>query len=197
MIVTSWVAYASFALIAFLLLPTSRLSRSGRLGVLVAALAVGAIPLPGGMPMAGYVRAVTDDLAITSLALLAALTLQRLEWLNAPASRHQLQTYILFIAAGLVLYPASLGMSMLDPYRWGYSPLALIGITGAVALVMVWLENRRLAVALVVATLAYGLQLKASPNYWDYVVDPLIVLFAIVALVRWIALRAGGRGLTA
>ncbi|UAW99178.1 hypothetical protein KEM63_04180 [Halopseudomonas nanhaiensis] len=197
MIFTSWVAYLSFAFIVFLIIPTARLAPVARWGILLAALLIGAVPLPGGMPLAGYVRAVTDDLAITTLALLGAATLQRLGWLGSPRSWHQLQTYLLFVIAGVVLYPAALGMSMFDPYRWGYTPMILIGVTGAIALAMVCLENRRLAVVLSLATVAFALQLKASPNYWDYIVDPLLVLFAVVATARWMALRLTGRHATA
>ncbi len=185
MIVTSWVAYASFALLVFLLLPTRSLSRRGQLAVLGAAVAIGAVPLPGGMPVAGYLRALTDDLAITSVALLTAAALQRLGWLQTPPIAHQLQCYGFFVVAGLILYPAALGIGMVDPYRWGYDPLALIGVAGAVALLMAWLGNRQLAAVLAIASLAYALRLKASTNYWDYLVDPLVVLFAVGALLRW------------
>ncbi|HLT05811.1 MAG TPA: hypothetical protein VK019_12730, partial [Pseudomonas sp.] len=44
-----------------------------------------------------------------------------------------------------------------------------------------------LATALIaLATLAFGLGLLASENYWDYLLDPFVVLYC------WVALLAGG-----
>ncbi|SDR84642.1 hypothetical protein SAMN05216421_0437 [Halopseudomonas xinjiangensis] len=193
MIITSWIAYASFALLLFVLLPTRALSRRSQLAVLGAALAIGAVPVSGGMPLAGYLRALTDDLAITSVALLAAAALHRLGWLSTPSSADRLQCYVFFIAAGLILYPAALGVGMTDPYRWGYDPLMLIVVVGALALLMVWWGNRQLAAVLAIASLAYALRLKSSTNFWDYIVDPLVVLFAIGALLRWGLVRVTRR----
>lgn len=184
MIFPGWIAYATFALLFFLLIPTARLSNRARFGVLAAALIIGVIPLPGGLSLAGYLRAFTDELAITSLLIMAAAVMQRLGWMPAIAQAQRLQLFGFFIVAGLVLYPAALGVGMTDPYRWGYVPAPLIALTGGVALASVWFGNRRLALLLTLATLAYVLRLKASPNYWDYLLDPLLVCFAVAVFVR-------------
>lgn len=191
MIFPGWIAYASFALLLFLVIPTARLSNRAKLVALAAALIIGAVPLPGGLPLAGYLRAFTDELAITTVLIMAAAVLQRLGWVPAAPPVQRLQVFGFFILAGLLLYPAALGVSMTDPYRWGYVPAPLIAMVAVVALASVWFGNRRLAVLLTLATLAYALRLKASPNYWDYLLDPLLVCFAVAVFIR----AAAGRWL--
>lgn len=197
MIVPGWIAYATFALVFFLLVPTARLSNRARLGVLAAALVIGAIPLPGGLPLAGYLRAFTDELAITTLLIMTSAVMQRLGWMPVIPQGQRLQLFGFFIIAGLVLYPAALGVGMTDPYSWGYVPAPLIALTGGVALASVWFGNRRLALLLTLATLAYALRLKASPNYWDYLLDPLLVCFAVAVFVREAMVRFGRRSAAA
>lgn len=189
MIFPGWIAYASFALLLFLLVPTARLSNRTRLIVLAATLIIGAVPLPGGLPLAGYLRAFTDDLAMTTVLIMASAVLHRLGWMAAPSTAHRLQLFGFFILVGFLLYPAALGLGMTDPYRWGYVPAPLIACVGVIALIAVWFGNRRFALLLTLATFAYALRLKASPNYWDYLVDPLLVCFAVAVFVREVLVR--------
>jgi hypothetical protein len=46
------------------------------------------------------------------------------------------------------------------------------------------------AAALLLATLAFALRLKASENYWDYLLDPFLALYCLGALacagVQWL-----------
>lgn len=184
MILTTWVAYLAFALLLFLLLPVSRLPVGWRWAVLVVALVLGALPLIDGLSLAGYLRAFTDDLAITSLVALSAATLVRLGWLSSPVRQHKLECYLLFALMGLALYPAAMGLGMLDPYRLGYSPDGLLLVVAVLTLLMLWRGNLLAVLMLTLATLGYALELKASGNYWDYLLDPFIVLFALWSLCR-------------
>ncbi|UAW98655.1 hypothetical protein KEM63_01330 [Halopseudomonas nanhaiensis] len=197
MILTSWVAYLSFALLLFLLLPLSGLSKAKQLMALVLCLVIGAIPLPTGLPLAGYMRALTGDLAITTIVWLGFVSVVRAGMIGPLTMLQRTQTVAVFASAGLALYPAALGLGMLDPYSYGYAPQLMIALTGLVGIAALMLGNWLLVAALTLATVAYSLELKSSLNYWDYLVDPFLVVYACFWLIlmaarpdRWSAERA-------
>lgn len=174
--------YLTFALVVFLILPLARYSQSKRLIILLLILLVGAVPLPSGIPLAGYLRGLTDDLAITTMIWLAGAALVKVGLVLVPQRATSLQLWLMFSALGLLLYPAAMGVGMLDPYRWGYLPRSLILGMGLLASFMLWLGNGMATLMLSLATLAFMFDLKASDNYWDYLVDPFVVVYAVLAI---------------
>jgi hypothetical protein len=182
-----WQAHVSFAMIIFLLLPSFGLGRVWRIALLLALLAASFIPL-GGLSLAAYLRSHIDDLAITTLVFMAWGCLRRLDVLP-PAQQGHTSVLILFAALALVLYPATLGLSDLDPYRRGYSPRALLLFVALVTFSLFYLRHYLAVVMLTCATLAFIAGLKPSHNYWDYLVDPLLGLYCCLALLvlaaRW------------
>lgn len=183
MIDAGWMAYLTFALVIFLLLPTARLTPGRQLLLLPVLVVLGALPLPTDLSLAGYLRGLTDDLAFTTLVLLVAAVLVRLRWLPAWSAATRWQLYGLFALAGMLFYPLALGLGMLDPYRWGFQPQMLLLLVGALCLLLLWAGNLLLVAMLCLATLAYVLGLKGSVNYWDYLLDPFIVLYAVFRLL--------------
>lgn len=89
------------------------------------------------------------------------------------------------LVAGVILYYSVLTYSSPDVYRWGYSAAfpetkgltILLGllVTGIVAL------PRREPLMLCFVVLAWTLQLQASPNLWDYLLDVPLVIYCGVA----------------
>jgi len=177
-----WQAHLTFALLAFLILPNFGLSPSRQCLLLLGLLAIGAIPV-AGLPLAAYLRSFTDDLAITTLVALLFATLLRLRMVAGLGDVQREQILLLFAILALFLYPATLGLTLLDPYRLGYSPRALLLVIGALALLLLWLRNGVAAIMLGAATLAFSLELKPSTNYWDYLLDPLLALYCWVAVL--------------
>lgn len=192
--ISLWQAHASFAMIIFLVLPSFGLPRTWRIALLAALLAVSFIPLDG-LSLAAYLRSYIDDLAITSMVFMAWGCLRRLDIL--PPARGQTGVLILFAAMALVLYPATLGMSDLDPYRFGYSPRPMLIALAVLTLGLFYLRNGLAVVMLASATLAFIAGIKPSQNYWDYLVDPLLGLYCCAALlmlaVRWTYRQANKR----
>lgn len=94
----------------------------------------------------------------------------------------------LILVAGLMLYPATLGSGDVDPYRWGFAPW---GLGSFIAVVGLAACQRYPGLALILATdlLAYALRLTGSDNLWDYLVDPLLVTYALFATLLAPALR--------
>ncbi|WP_095133303.1 hypothetical protein [Pseudomonas sp. Irchel s3h14] len=192
--ISLWQAHLSFAMIIFLVLPSFGLHRSWRIALLAVLLAVSFISLDG-LSLAAYLRSYIDDLAITSMVFMAWGCLRRLDIL--PPARGKTGVLILFAAMALVLYPATLGMSDLDPYRFGYSPRPMLIVLAVLTLGLFYLRNGLAVVMLASATLAFIAGIKPSQNYWDYLVDPLLGLYCCVALlmlaVRWTYRRATKR----
>ncbi|MEO4015857.1 MULTISPECIES: hypothetical protein [Pseudomonas] len=192
--ISLWQAHVSFAMIIFLVLPSFGMHRTWRIALLAALLAVSFIPLDG-LSLAAYLRSYIDDLAITSMVFMAWGCLRRLDIL--PPARGKTGVLILFAAMALVLYPATLGMSDLDPYRFGYSPRPMLIFLAVLTLGLFYLRNGLAVVMLASATLAFIAGIKPSQNYWDYLVDPLLGLYCCVALlmlaVRWTYRRATKR----
>lgn len=81
--------------------------------------------------------------------------------------------------AGLILYPAAMGWGSWDPYAAGWSRSWVVIAAGVVCLVAL-LRGHRLGMVLLAAILAWRIGLLESQNYWDYLVDPL---FAVAALI--------------
>lgn len=192
MIIASWQAVLTFALIVFLLLPLGRLSVGYRQAALLLLLLIALIPLSSGLTLAGLLRGLTDDLAITSLIWMASTALFKLGYLPPLLVTQKWPLWLCFGILGLVLYPAALGIGMIDTYRWGYNARYLIIVIGLLALLLVWLRSTLGVAMLVLATVAFLLDLKASENYWDYLLDPFIVLYSLGAMIMALA-KAGWR----
>ena len=193
MIIASWQAVLTFALVLFLLLPTGRLPAGYRLAVLLGAVLVALVPLSTGLTLAGLLRGLTDDLAISSLVWLSVAALIKLGYLPPLPISAKWPLWLCFAVLGLILYPAALGLGMVDTYRWGYSPRGLIIAVGALTLLFVLLRNVLGMFMLALATLAFLLDIKPSDNYWDYLLDPFIVIYCLAAPLLALALGARGK----
>ncbi|MHC8286053.1 hypothetical protein ACYZUD_04330 [Pseudomonas sp. XS1P51] len=182
-----WQAHVSFAMIIFLLLPSFGLNKALRIALLAALLAASFIPLDG-LSLAAYLRSHIDDLAVTTLVFMVWGCLYRLGFLP-PAQQGHTGVLIIFAVMALVLYPATLGLSDLDPYRFGFSPRPLLIVVALLTLGLFYLRNGLAVVMLACATLAFIAGIKPSHNYWDYLVDPLLGLYCCLALLvlatRW------------
>jgi hypothetical protein len=178
-----WQSLASAALPLFLLLPGARLSAPLRYTLLLVLLALALVPINGLSP-AMYLRSVFDDLALTtSLALLLG-TAVRLGWMARPSEAQLTLLLWLFAGMAVVLYPAALGVSYLDPYRLGFAPRLLLAGVGLLSVGLLWQRHYVGCLLLSLATLGFVLQLKASTNYWDYLIDPALGTFCVVVLLR-------------
>ncbi len=148
----------------------------------VAAALFAWVPLDG-LPLAAYPRGVFGDLSLLAQWLLAGWLLDTLtSGAHAPAVDERIATRLLVVAAALLLYPAVLGTGSWDPYRWGYGDVAFLGALLAVALVAVRQRWLRVAAGVALAVLGWAAGWLESTNLWDYVVDPLLGLWAAFAL---------------
>ncbi|KAA8700779.1 hypothetical protein [Pseudomonas proteolytica] len=175
-----WQAHLTFILLGFVLLGSLRCLQSWRPWLLPGLALVSFIPL-NDLPLAAYVRSFTDDLAISTLVLLGWVSLVRLGLVEPQEPRARAQMLVLFGLLAALLYPATMGLTYFDPYRWGFNPRPMIVLVALLALGLLWLRNTLAVWMLALGTLAFALRLKASENYWDYLIDPLLVGYCLVA----------------
>ena len=168
----------------FMLPGIARLQRRYLILLVCAIAGVALIPF-GDLPPAAYVRSVIGDLSVTSLVLLMLSILKPLfGWHQTDTqSRFALQTLIVLAAVGL--YPMALGIGLFDPYRLGYGNLWLMVLLLAVALIACFRQVVLVALCIALAMFAWGAGWYESNNLWDYLLDPLLAIYAISALIKY------------
>ena len=150
------------------------------------------------LPIVAYVRGISSDLSIT-LVLLACLGLcRRLLGLRAIGQRERSALFAVIAVAALFLYPLALGWGDWDAYRLGWGAPGMWVALLALSLVC-WLRGLRLLPVLVaMALLAWTAGLLESSNLWDYLMDPLLSVAALVycakaAILKLLKLSGRGR----
>jgi hypothetical protein len=125
-----------------------------------------------------YLASIAGVPSITSIVLLLDLATSRAGRPLFFASERRILLFAI-AAASLVLYPSSLGYSGIDVYRLGFSASAPL----VIAALGVWSALRRelrVASLALVILIALDLQLLPSANAFDYVLDPIVGIIAIV-----------------
>ena len=135
-------------------------------------------PLGLGMelPLSAYVRGVIGDLSIVTTLLL---------WTSLLSVKKFTPLAFKFAVAciAIVFYPLALGFGMIDPYSWGYGS-TLFFIAVLLFATVCGLANWNKGVWIIaIAILAWAAHWHESANLWDYLLDPLLVIWAIFALV--------------
>lgn len=151
--------------------------------LLVGVLVLGfSLPLAGSTP-AQWLRSLLGDLSVVTLVLLADIAARR--WWNRTLLAASTRRVLLWGAAvvGVMFYPLALGVGPLDPYRLGFAPALLVGVFCLASLSAWLLRARGLAVILLLPLLAYNLHLLESDNLWNYLLDPVLVIYALVQIV--------------
>lgn len=135
-------------------------------------------PLGLGMelPFVAYIRGVTGDLSIVLSLLLWGSLL--------PSGKATPIAFKLIIAIiAICFYPFALGLGMIDPYAWGYgSTLFLIAVL--VFAIVCALANWTKGVWIIaIAIIAWAAHWHESSNLWDYLLDPFLAIWALVAFI--------------
>ena len=151
-----------------------------RLGLIIALIVLGfSVPLAGST-VAQWFRSVLGDLSVLTLVVFADILAKRLWHRNVLDASSRKALLLVVAVVGVVFYPLSLGVGPIDPYRLGYTPLMMVYLLGLTS-VIAWLRQVRiLAVILLLPMLAYNLHLLESDNLWNYLLDPVLVIYALV-----------------
>jgi hypothetical protein len=128
------------------------------------------------LPLVAYVRGVTGDLSIVLTLLLWSSLLP-----SSKPTPIAFKFAIAIIAIGF--YPFALGLGMLDPYAWGYGSMAFL-IAVLVFAVVCALANWTKGVWIIaIAIIAWAAHWHESTNLWDYLLDPFLAIWALVAFI--------------
>lgn len=134
-------------------------------------------PLGFGMelPLVAYVRGVTGDLSIALTLLLWSSLL--------PTNKSTPVAFKLAVAIiAICFYPLALGWGMIDPYTWGYGNVAFLIATLLFAMICAlanWIKGTWIIAFSIVA---WSLNWHESSNLWDYLLDPILAMWALLTL---------------
>jgi len=141
--------------------------------VMLAAL----IPVQG-LSLFMYAWSIFGDLSLTSKTYLVAWLLYRLGGPVVTDVKEVRKVMYAITIVGLVFYPLALGLSPFDPYSTGFSASILIVLTVVLLVYGMRKGNLVLSASMLLALWAYLLGLMESDNLFDYLVDPLLFLYA-------------------
>ena len=134
------------------------------------------------LPLAAYVRGVTGELSVVTMLLL---------WSSVIPSNQKtpLGFKVPLALIAIAFYPLALGLGMIDPYAWGYGSIGLLiavilfaiicGIAGWIK--GVWIIS--------FAMIAWAAHWHESANLWDYLLDPFLAIWALIAIPKSIYLK--------
>jgi len=172
---------ASLAAVATVM-PLRRLPVRARCAVMLAAALAVFVPI-GDLSIAAYVRGVTGDLSAATLVLASAACFTHLTGRSLIGHRDRQALCWLLALAAAFLYPLALGWTPFDPYALGYGSIEFVTALLLITLAA-WVARLNLIVlVVVVAVLAFLGGAYESRNLWDYLIDPLVALYAMVRLL--------------
>ncbi|ADL54248.1 hypothetical protein [Gallionella capsiferriformans] len=169
----------------------NRLKQISLFGVL---LFIAALIPADGLSVAEFVRGMLGDLSFSTLLLLA-IAYGRI--LSARLHRNEIRHDIdgslpvlsVIALAALALYPFALGIGMTDPYRLGYGDMGFLGGLLLAALLAWALRYSLITLIISLAVLGWSAGWYESNNLWDYLLDPWVAIYALVALIKKSVLR--------
>ncbi len=133
-----------------------------------------------------YLRGLLNDLSISSLVLMGYYIF------TMGSDSSQTRPILNLIAiTGLFFYPMALGFGPIDPYSWGYlnnshgtiTPLIFILLLALLVFFSCYKKQTLMLLCVTLSILAYQLQLLESRNLWDYLLDPVIFFYALIAVL--------------
>lgn len=94
---------------------------------------------------------------------------------------------LLIVTLSVVLFPATLGASMFDPFSLGYVStdgfsvmVVFVALIGLIA----WYKNEvNIALYVAMALTAFSLNIYESKNLWVYMIDPIAMLLCVFSLL--------------
>jgi hypothetical protein len=127
------------------------------------------------LPLSAYVRGVTGELSIVTMLLLWSSILPT-------AKKTPLGFKVSVALIAIVFYPLALGLGMLDPYAWGYGSIGLLIAIIFFAIVCGLAGWTQGVWILSFAIIAWAAHWHESANLWDYLLDPILAIWALLAI---------------
>jgi hypothetical protein len=155
-----------------------------RLVVVALLLLMGMLIPLNGLTSGQWLRSVVGDLSVLSWVVFFGILSRRLFSYDFIKPNAQQSLLLGIVLVGVVFYPLALGISRFDPYQLGYQSL-IIPVLLCILSIAAWLAAQRiLAIILLLPLLAFNLYLFESNNLWDYLMDPVLFVYALVQVIR-------------
>ena len=132
------------------------------------------------LPLVAYIRGVSGELSIITMMLII------FTWSSWPSCRLSSATPIVIALASILFYPFALGLTMFDPYSWGYGSIIFVVAVMMMALLFFFTKHSWEALMISLAVIAWSIHWHESTNLWDYLLDPFLAVWAIIVSIRWI-----------
>ena len=132
----------------------------------------------GELPAAAYVRGMVGDLSVTTLVLLAHSVALRSGCCDRQIRPGHLTPLCLVLMAAVAFYPSALGATACDAYRWGFGEVWFVAVLLLISLFSIGVRLPLVAVSISFSLLAWSFGWYESGNLWDYLIDPLLAVYA-------------------
>jgi len=130
-----------------------------------------------------YLLGIFGQLSISTTLLLIALVISNFSSFSLVNSRDKKSLLFLVVAIGVVFYPMTLGLTLTDPYRFGFQPNLLASVFLMAAILIWFLGYRFLAVCILAASISHEIGLLESDNYWDNLFDIYLFIYGMIYFV--------------
>lgn len=159
--------------------PLSKYSTGVKVGLLLVFFVISLIPI-NDLPVAGYLRGAFGDPSIMTCLLITSYLIGQYTNIKLTPNNDFKFMMLAYAIIGMAFYPFAMGISLVDPYGWGYGSIWMAVAMLVSCTFLIW---KKLSVACLLVTLcviAYLLQALESQNLWDYVIDPMLWAYAMV-----------------
>jgi hypothetical protein len=177
-------AGATLAITASLLLvpPIRRLKRIHIVLLMSVTAIIVAVPI-GALPLAAYIRSCFGDPSITTNVLLVMAIFSNLSGRRPVDEKQKFVMNGLIAVTALVFYPLALGIGPFDPYRLGYGSLGFLTALFMLALCFWAVRFYLISICIALSVVTHAMAWYESTNLWDYLLDPLVSVYALVAVL--------------
>lgn len=130
------------------------------------------VPLGDNHSVATAMRGLWGDPSLTSIQLMLLCFMGK----TPAALRDDWREPAILVLSGCLLYASALGPWDIDLYRLGYQPLVLVLWFSVPGLIAWWRGSSLYLWLLVIDLLVWRACLIESTNFWDTLIDPLLIL---------------------
>jgi len=141
----------------------------------------------GGWSLFAWIRTLEPNPSVTVTALLLVALGSRLSGKALFRREDWHGTWIFGAVATLVLYPMGLGLTRIDPYAWGWSPMLPLVVTAGATLLL--FRGNRFGIVLILTLACSVLGLQESTNFWDTLIDPFYGGVSLILCTGWLVRR--------
>lgn len=129
------------------------------------------------VPLIGFVASVQSEPSVAMILILGSHGASSL-WPHRLTRLDMGPLHLSVVLLGSVMYPSALGIGYIDLYAAGYHPYTAIGMLPLAFLFAWFADTRLLAFWVVLALLMRGYGVGESDNAFDYLMDPIIFVYA-------------------